>query len=128
MSEDENDVGSLVEIDEESLCARVKIIKEQLNEISLKLREKIDSTLSEQELIRDETFKTWIITNLILSGSISDKSNSAFNRMLYYLYDKTRGNIYEMINQYGLDIKKNEDGSLAFDLMAMEIEYADEET
>jgi hypothetical protein len=85
----------LLEVDEEKLKYRVEYIKENLLQMSQKLRDQIPQGLTDQ----------------------------GFNRMLYYLYDKSRGNIARLVNNYDVNIKFNSAGQLEdMNLVIMETE------
>ena len=83
----------ILEVDEEKLVYRVGYIKEKLLQISTALRGKIPPDLTDQDLTEDNAFKQWIIVNSIYDASVQDESNNGFNRLLYYLFDKSRGNV-----------------------------------
>ena len=117
----------LLEVDEDKLVYRVGYIKEKLLQISTALRGKIPPDLTDQDLTEDNAFKQWIIVNSIYDASIQDESNDGFNRLLYYLFDKSRGNVARLVNNYDINIKLNDAGQLEdMQLVVLETETAEE--
>ena len=78
----------LVDVDEEKLKYRIDYIKENLLQMSTKLREEIPENLTDQDLTEDNVFRNWIIVNSIYDAAGKDEADQGFNRMLYYLFDK----------------------------------------
>ena len=117
----------ILEVDEEKLVYRVGYIKERLLQISTALRGKIPPDLTDQDLTEDNAFKQWIIVNSIYDASVQDESNNGFNRLLYYLFDKSRGNVARLVNNYDINIKVNDAGQLEdMELVILETETAEE--
>ena len=117
----------ILEVDEDKLVYRVGYIKEKLLQISTALRGKIPPDLTDQDLTEDNVFKQWIIVNSIYDASVQDESNDGFNRLLYYLFDKSKGNIARLVNNYDINIKLNEAGQLEdMQLVVLETETAEE--
>ena len=117
----------ILEVDEEKLVYRVGYIKEKLLQISTALRGKIPPDLTDQDLTVDNAFKQWIIVNSIYDASVQDESNNGFNRLLYYLFDKSRGNVGRLVNNYDINIKVNDAGQLEdMELVILETETAEE--
>ena len=117
----------ILEVDEEKLVYRVGYIKEKLLQISTALRGKIPPDLTDQDLTEDNVFKQWIIVNSIYDASVQDESNDGFNRLLYYLFDKSKGNVARLVNSYDVNIKLNDDGQLEdMQLVVLETETAEE--
>ena len=117
----------ILEVDEEKLVYRVGYIKEKLLQISTALRGKIPPDLTDQDLTEDNVFKQWIIVNSIYDASVQDESNDGFNRLLYYLFDKSRGNVARLVNNYDVNIKLNDAGQLEdMQLVVLETETAEE--
>ena len=117
----------ILEVDEEKLVYRVGYIKEKLIQISTALRGKIPPDLTDQDLTEDNVFKQWIIVNSIYDASVQDESNDGFNRLLYYLFDKSKGNVARLVNSYDVNIKLNDDGQLEdMQLVVLETETAEE--
>ena len=117
----------LLEVDEDKLVYRVGYIKEKLLQISTALRGKIPPDLTDQDLTEDNAFKQWIIVNSIYDASVQDESNDGFNRLLYYLFDKSRGNVARLVNNYDVNIKLNDAGQLEdMQLVVLETETAEE--
>ena len=117
----------ILEVDEDKLVYRVGYIKEKLLQISTALRGKIPPDLTDQNLTEDNAFKQWIIVNSIYDASIQDESNDGFNRLLYYLFDKSRGNVARLVNNYDINIKLNDAGQLEdMQLVVLETETAEE--
>ena len=118
----------ILEIDEDRLGYRVGYIKEKLLQMSKSLRVQIPEDLTDQDLTEDNAFKQWIIINSIYDASQIDVENDNFNRMLYYLFDKSKGNIARMVNNYDINIKLNSAGQLEdMNLVVLETETFEED-
>ena len=119
----------VLNVDEERLKYRVEYIKENLVQLSKKLRELIPKDLTDQDLTQDNTFKQWVIVNSIYAASMKDESHDGFNRMLYFLFDKAKGNIARLVNNYDIDIKLNGAGQLEdMNLIVLETETHESES
>ena len=117
----------ILEVDEDKLVYRVGYIKERLLQMSIALRGKIPPDLTDQDLTEDNAFKQWIIVNSIYDASIQDEDNDGFNRLLYYLFDKSKGNIARLVNNYDINIELNDAGQLKdMQLVVLETETAEE--
>ena len=117
----------ILEVDENELVYRVGYIKEKLLQMSTALRGKIPPDLTDQDLTEDNIFKQWIIVNSIYDASVQDEGNDGFNRLLYYLFDKSKGNVARLVNSYDVNIKLNDDGQLEdMQLVVLETETAEE--
>ena len=117
----------ILEVDEDKLVYRVGYIKEKLLQMSTALRGKIPPDLTDQDLTEDNAFKQWILVNSIYDASIQDESNAGFNRLLYYLFDKSKGNIARLVNNYDINIELNDAGQLKdMQLVILETETAEE--
>ena len=113
----------LLDVDEEKLKYRVNYIKENLLQMSNKLREEIPVDLTDQDLTEDNVFRNWIIVNSIYDAANKDDADQGFNRMLYFLFDKSKGNIARLVNNYDINIKLNGAGQLEdINLVVMETE------
>ena len=113
----------LLEVDEEKLKYRIDYIKENLLQMSEKLRDQIPQNLTDQDLTEDNVFRNWIIINSIYDAANRDEADQGFNRMLYFLFDKCKGNIARLVNNYDIDIKLNTAGQLEdIKLIVMETE------
>jgi hypothetical protein len=118
----------ILEIDEDRLGYRVGYIKEKLLQMSKSLRDQIPEDLTDQDLTEDNAFKQWIIINSIYDASQTDVENENFNRMLYYLFDKSKGNIARLVNNYDVNIKLNSAGQLEdMNLVVLETETFEED-
>ena len=91
-------VDEMVSVDEDRLVYRIDYIRENLLQLTTKLREKVPQNISDQDLIEDNAFKQWVIVNSIYDASIKDENNDDFNRMLYFLFDRAKGNMGQLIN------------------------------
>ena len=117
----------ILEVDEEKLVYRVGYIKEKLLQMSTALRGGIPPDLTDKELTEDNAFKQWILVNSIYDASVQDESNDGFNRLLYYLFDKSKGNVARLVNDYDINIKVNDAGQLEdMQLVILETETAEE--
>ena len=113
----------LLDVDEEKLKYRINYIKENLFQMSHKLREEIPEDLTDQDLTEDNVFRNWIIVNSIYDAANRDDADQGFNRMLYFLFDKSKGNIARLVNNYDINIKLNGAGQLEdINLVVMETE------
>ena len=118
----------ILEIDEDRLGYRVGYIKEKLLQMSKSLRDQIPEDLTDKDLTKDNAFKQWIIINSIYDASQTDVENENFNRMLYYLFDKSKGNIARLVNNYDINIKLNSAGQLEdMNLVVLETETFEED-
>ena len=119
----------VLNVEEERLKYRVEYIKENLVQLSKKLRELIPKDLTDQDLTQDNTFKQWVIVNSIYDASLKDESHDGFNRMLYFLFDKAKGNIARLVNNYDINIKLNSAGQLEdMSLVVLETEPHESES
>ena len=117
----------ILEVDEDKLVYRVGYIKEKLLQMSTALRGGIPPDLTDKELTEDNAFKQWILVNSIYDASVQDESNDGFNRLLYYLFDKSKGNVARLVNDYDINIKVNDAGQLEdMQLVILETETAEE--
>jgi hypothetical protein len=117
----------ILEVDEDKLVYRVGYIKEKLLQMSTALRGQIPPDLTDKDLTEDNAFKQWIIVNSIYDASVQDESNDGFNRLLYYLFDKSKGNVARLVNDYDINIKVNDAGQLEdMELIILETETAEE--
>lgn len=120
-------IEEIVDVEEDRLKYRVEYIRENLLQLSQKLRDKIPQDLTDQDLTQDNTFKNWVVVNSVYDASMKDESGEGFNRMLYYLYDKSKGNIARLVSNYDIDIKFNSAGQLEdIKLIVLEEEATDE--
>ena len=117
----------ILEVDEDKLVYRVGYIKERLLQMSTALRGKIPPDLTDQDLTEDNAFKQWILVNSIYDAAVQDEGNDGFNRLLYYLFDKSKGNIARLVNNYDINIELNDAGQLEdMQLIVLETETAEE--
>ena len=117
----------LVSVDEDRLVYRIDYIRDNLLQLTTKLREKVPQNMNDQDLIEDSAFKQWVIVNSIYDASMKDENNDDFNRMLYFLFDRAKGNMGVLINNYDINIKLNSDGQLEdMNLVVMETETHEE--
>ena len=117
----------ILEVDEDKLVYRVGYIKEKLLQMSTALRGGIPPDLTDKDLTEDNAFKQWIIVNSIYDASVQDEGNDGFNRLLYYLFDKSKGNVARLVNDYDINIKVNDAGQLEdMQLVILETETAEE--
>ena len=113
----------LLDVDEEKLKYRIDYIKENLIQMSQKLREEIPQNLTDQDLTEHNVFRNWVIINSIYDAANRDEADQGFNRMSYFLFDKCKGNIARLVNNYDIDIKRNSAGNLEdIKLVIMETE------
>ena len=117
----------LVSVDEDRLVYRIDYIRENLLQLTTKLREKVPQNINDQDLIEDSAFKQWVIVNSIYDASMKDENNDDFNRMLYFLSDRAKGNMGVLINNYDINVKINSAGQLEdMNLVVMETETHEE--
>ena len=117
----------MLEVDEDKLVYRVGYIKEKLLQMSTALRGNIPPDLTDKDLTEDNAFKQWVIVNSIYDASVQDEGNDGFNRLLYYLFDKSKGNVARLVNNYDINIELNNSGQLEdMQLVILETETAEE--
>ena len=120
-------VDEMVSVDEDRLVYRIDYIRENLLQLTTKLREKVPQNINDQDLIEDSAFKQWVIVNSIYDASMKDENNDDFNRMLYFLFDRAKGNMGVLINNYDFNVKLNSAGQLEdMNLVVMETETHEE--
>ena len=120
-------VDEIVSVDEDRFVYRIDYIRENLLQLTKNLRDKVPQNISDQDLIEDNVFKQWVIVNSIYDASIKDENNEDFNRMLYFLFDRAKGNMGVLINNYDINIKLNSAGQLEdMSLVVMETETHEE--
>ena len=120
-------VEELVSVDEDRLVYRIDYIRQNLLHLTTKVRDKVRQNIGDQDLIEDSAFKQWVIVNSIYDASMKDENNDDFNRMLYFLFDRAKGNMGVLINNYDINIKLNSDGQLEdMNLVVMETETHEE--
>ena len=113
----------LLDVDEEKLKYRLDYIKENLVQMSQKLREEIPDNLTDQDLTEHNVFRNWVIVNSIYDAANKEEADQGFNGMLYFLFDKCKGNIARLVNNYDIEIKLNSAGQLEdIKLVIMETE------
>ena len=121
-------IEKVLNVEEDRLKYRVEYIRENLVQLSKKLRELIPKDLTDQDLTQDNTLKQWVIVNSIYDASMKDESHDGFNRMLYFLFDKAKGNIARLVNNYDINIKLNGAGQLEdINLVVLETETHESE-
>ena len=104
-------------------------MRENLVQLSKKLRELVPKDLTDQDLTQDNTLKQWVIVNSIYDASMKDESHDGFNRMLYFLFDKAKGNIIRLVNSFDINIKLNGAGQLEdMSLIVLETETHESES
>ena len=119
----------VLNVEEDRLKYRVEYIRENLVQLSKKLRELVPKDLTDQDLTQDNTLKQWVIVNSIYDASMKDESHDGFNRMLYFLFDKAKGNIARLVNSYDISIKLNGAGQLEdMSLVVLETETHESES
>ena len=122
-------IEKVLNVEEDRLKYRVEYIRENLVQLSKKLRELVPKDLTDQDLTQDNTLKQWVIVNSIYDASMKDESHDGFNRMLYFLFDKAKGNIARLVNNYDIDIKLNGAGQLEdMNLVVLETETHESES
>ena len=120
-------VDEIVSVHEDRFVYRIDYIRENLLQLTKNLRDKVPQNISDQDLIEDNVFKQWVIVNSIYDASIKDENNEDFNRMLYFLFDRAKGNMGVLINNYDINIKLNSAGQLEdMSLVVMETETHEE--
>ena len=121
-------IEKVLNVEEDRLKYRVEYIRENLVQLSKKLRELVPKDLTDQDLTQDNTLKQWVIVNSIYDASMKGESHDGFNRMLYFLFDKAKGNIARLVNNYDIAIKLNGAGQLEdMSLVVLETETHESE-
>ena len=98
-------IEKVLNVEEDRLKYRVEYIRENLVQLSKKLRELVPKDLTDQDLTQDNTLKQWVIVNSIYDASMKDESHDGFNRMLYFLFDKAKGNIIRLVNSFDINME-----------------------
>lgn len=122
----EDNVQEVLNINYDDLIVRLAVIRKQLSDARHSLRAKVPENLADEELLANQAFKNCLIANTILQMSESDADDNSFNILLYFLYEKCKGSIIDLISQYEIVITKDEEGKFKFDLRIIETEFADE--
>ena len=118
---------SFVEIEEENLKVRIQYIQSRLLESSAKLRGNIPEDISDQDLTEDNVFKQWVVCNTVYEASMNDTENAGINRMLYYMFDTTKGDLPSLLSHYDVGIDLSDDGKLQnVNLIILEPETSNE--
>ena len=60
----------------------------------------------------NEVFKQWFIAYSIYDASMKDLNNEGINRMLYYMFEETKGNIPLLLSQYDIKVDMDSSGKL----------------
>tara|TARA_B100000029_G_C17334373_1_gene872893 strand:- start:327 stop:707 length:381 start_codon:yes stop_codon:yes gene_type:complete len=119
---------TILDVDEKELAVRLDLLRGKLLEASKALRAQVPSTLPDQALTENGFFKQWVICNTVYDSSLKDTNNEDFNRMLYYMFEESGGNIAQLLNQYDLKVDLNSAGQLEnIELIILETETTDAE-
>ena len=119
---------TILDVDEKELAVRLELLRGKLLEASKALRAQVPSTLPDQALTENGFFKQWVICNTVYDSSLKDTNNEDFNRMLYYMFEESGGNVARLLNQYDLRVDLNGAGQLDnIELIILETETADAE-
>ena len=102
----------ILDVNEEALAARVTFIREKMLDAAEVLRKEVPEGLPNEDLVANEHFKQWFIANSIYDASIKDLNNEGINRMLYYMFEETKGNIPLLLSQYDIKVDMDSNGKL----------------
>ena len=102
----------ILDINEEALAARVIFIREKMLDAADVLRKEVPEGLQNEDLVANEHFKQWFIANSIYDASMKDLNNEGINRMLYYMFEETKGNIPLLLSQYDIKVDMDSSGKL----------------
>tara|TARA_R110002051_G_C8635403_1_gene485397 strand:- start:625 stop:1008 length:384 start_codon:yes stop_codon:yes gene_type:complete len=118
----------ILNVDEKKLSRRVEFLRGKLLEASKALRAQVPKDLSDDDLTQDGSFRQWIICNTVYDSSLKDVNNEDFNRMLYYMFEKSGGrSVSRLLNQYDIKVEMNDAGELRnIELIVLETETSDE--
>ena len=118
----------ILNVDEKKLSRRIEFLRGKLLEASKGLRAQIPKDLSDADLTQDGSFRQWIICNTVYDSSLKDVNNEDFNRMLYYMFEKSGGrSVSRLLNQYDIKVEMNDAGELRnIELIVLETETSDE--
>jgi hypothetical protein len=118
----------ILNVDEKKLSRRIEFLRGKLLEASKGLRAQIPKDLSDDDLTQDGSFRQWIICNTVYDSSLKDVNNEDFNRMLYYMFEKSGGrSVSRLLNQYDIKVEMNDAGELRnIELIVLETETSDE--
>ena len=100
----------ILDIEEEVLASRIELIIKECVLISKEIRESIDENKTNDELLDDEKFRSWVILNEIINSL--QKNDDNFNRMFYYLYEKCKKDVNSLISFYDIEIEKDENNNI----------------
>ena len=112
----------LDDIQPDQLKARVIILRNNLIKLSDNLRLEVPEVEEDIELVKNEKFQKWVITNLIVNSSIEDGECIAFNKLLYYLFKKFDDNLYSLIDCYDVDFETTDNQISNINLVVKEYE------
>ena len=106
------EMGKLLDVDDDSLNTRVEFIRSKMIDAAETLRKEIPEDIHNKDLIHNDYFKQWFIANSIYDASLKDIQNEGINRMLYFMFEETKGNLPLILSQYDVKVDIGEDGSL----------------
>lgn len=100
----QEDVGIILEDDEEDIKIRLILIRNNLEKVIKDLRKQIPENISNEELKNLDVFKMWFLANNILNASLNNSDDDILNVMLYYMFKECDGNILKLITQFDVDL------------------------
>ena len=102
----------ILDIDENTLQSRIVFIRDKILDVASTLRTQVPEGIENEELVTNEYFKQWFIANSIYDASMKDLNNEGINRMLYYMFEETKGNIPLLLSQYDIKVDMDSSGKL----------------
>ena len=117
LNEVEESEEKILDIEDSILENRIDIIRNILIKTSDIFRKNIKSE-SDEDLINNDNFKIWMINNLIIDQSLKE-DNEEFNRLMYYMFEKSNKNVVKFLSNYDMKIDKV-DNNFKFELIVNE--------
>lgn len=115
-----DEIEKFFDVEEEELNSRILFIVNLLEKYIEETRSKIPEDLDGDILFENKDFVNWNIANLILLNSKKDINNSAFNRLVYFMFEQTGGNIDDLIAQYNIQPKYDNGILVGYSLIILE--------
>ncbi len=102
----------ILDIDENTLQSRIVFIRDKILDVASTLRTQVPEGIENEELVTNEYFKQWFIANSIFDASLKDIDNEGINRMLYFMFEETKGNIPLLLSHYDVKVELDSNGKL----------------
>ena len=117
----------LLDINDKVLSTRINFLQGRLLEAAKTLRSQIPNDMSDTDLREDGYFRQWVVCNTVYDSSIRDNNNEGFNRMLFYMFEESGGNVPRLLSHYDIKIDLDDNGALEnIELIILETETSSE--